>query len=104
MEPTIKIPLTSQVAGWLVTISTFFGAVGLFLISAEPANTPFGWDARDTGLLISWIATFADFAVVALRRDAVPLPFVRSGVGLEPKPNTATLTIESTVTPPEGGQ
>ncbi len=75
----MKIPLSSQVAGWLVTISTFTAGVGTFLLTANEA--PWGLDAHNIGLTLSWIGVISNLAVVALRRDAVP--GITSGVGTE---------------------
>lgn len=75
----MQIPLSSKFAGWLVTAGTFAAAVGTFLISADEA--PFGWDGRDVGLLLNWFGIIANFAVVAIRRNAIP--GVTTGVGTE---------------------
>ena len=74
-----QIPLSSRVAGWLVTFSTFTAAVGAFILSAD--SVPFGLDAYDVGLSLVWAGNIANFAVVALRRNVVP--GVTSGVGTE---------------------
>lgn len=74
-----EIPFSSRLAAWLVTFSTFVAAVGAFILSAD--EVPFGLDAYDVGLALVWAGNIANFAVVALRRNAVP--GITSGVELE---------------------
>ena len=74
-----QIPLSSRVASYLVTFSTFVAALGAYLLTAD--QVPFGWDAFDVGLSLVWAGNVANFAVVALRRNAIP--GVTTGVGTE---------------------
>ena len=97
-----QIPMSSKLAGWLVTFATFAASVGAFILSAD--EVPFGWDAYNVGLSLVWAGAIANFAVVAIRRNAVP--GITTGIGTEPAVTTETssVSVTKTTTPPgEGG-
>ena len=90
-----EIPMTSKLAAYLVTISSFTSAVGAFILSADAI--PFGLSAYDWGLSLVWVGTIANFAVVAIRRDLIP--GISTGVGTEPASgHSVTTTVEQTET------
>ena len=95
-----EIPMSSRLAGHLVTFSTFAAAVGAFILSAD--EVPFGLDAYDVGLSLVWAGTIANFAVVAIRRNAVP--GITTGIGTEPigETQTSSVTVTKTTDPGSG--
>ena len=95
-----EIPMSSRLAGHLVTFSTFAAAVGAFILSAD--EVPFGLDAYDVGLSLVWAGTIANFAVVAIRRNAVP--GITTGIGTEPigETQTSSVTVTKSTDPGSG--
>lgn len=74
-----KIPLSSQVAAWLVTLGQVCSGIGALILTAD--DVPFGLDPRDIGLSLVWVSNIATIVVVALRKNVVP--GITSGVGTE---------------------
>jgi len=96
------MPMTSKAAAFLITLASILTGVSGILIVAEPSSL--GLSEETLKMVAGWCAlggSVFSIVVISIRKNL--LPGVETGEGMEPKPGTDSITVETTHTPSTGG-